>query len=85
MDNGKPTLYVKTFCPWCEMAEEELQRLGVTYDVVDVRRDRAAFDTMHRLSGQTYAPTLVVGDKVLADFGPEELEPFLQEIGLLSR
>jgi hypothetical protein len=33
---------------------------------------------MRRISGQTYAPTLVVGDEVLPDFGPEELEHFLK-------
>ena len=29
---------------------------------------------MKRISGQTYAPTLVSAHRVLADFGPEELE-----------
>jgi hypothetical protein len=45
---------------------------------VDVRRDRAAFAELRRISGQTYAPTLVIGDLVLPDFGPEELEDFLK-------
>jgi hypothetical protein len=43
-----------------------------------VRKDRAAFDELRRVSGQTYAPTLVVGDEVLPDFGPEELAHFLK-------
>jgi hypothetical protein len=38
---------------------------------------------MKRLSGQTYAPTLAVGDLILADFGPEELEEFLQQHQIL--
>jgi len=32
---------------------------------------------MIRLSGQTYTPTLSVDDKLLADFGPDELQFFL--------
>jgi hypothetical protein len=50
--------------------------------VVDVLRDGAAFAEMRRLSGQGLAPTLLAGDRVLADFGPEELEAFLEEHGI---
>jgi len=45
--------------------------------------DRSAFAEMKRLSGQTYAPTLAVGDLILPDFGPEELEEFLQQHQIL--
>jgi glutaredoxin 3 len=72
-------LYVKSGCPWCTNAEEYLDRQGYEYERVDVQQDRAAFDEMKRVSGQTYAPTLVIAEKVLADFGPEELEQFLRE------
>ncbi len=34
---------------------------------------------MIRLSGQTYTPTLAVEDKLLIDFGPDELQVFLQK------
>ena len=78
-----PVLYVKSFCAWCIMAERKLKQLGVNYKQVNVSKDPAAFDEMERISGQTYAPTMVVGDKVFADFGPEELEPFLKEVGVL--
>jgi glutaredoxin len=76
-------LYVKPGCPWCRKAENYLREHGYTYKLVDVIGDRAAFAEMKRLSGQTYAPTLVVGDLLLADFGPEELEQFLQQHQIL--
>jgi glutaredoxin 3 len=72
------TLYIKPGCAWCDMAEEWLQGHGYRYDVIDVHADRRAFDDMIRLSGQRRAPTLVVGEKVLPDFGPEELAVFLK-------
>ena len=72
-------LYVKTGCPWCAIAEEYLERHGYRYERIDVHEDRAAFDEMKRISGQTYAPTLVSAKKVLPDFGPEELETFLRD------
>jgi hypothetical protein len=34
---------------------------------------------MHALSDQTYVPTLVAGDEVLANFDTEQLEKFLRE------
>jgi glutaredoxin 3 len=77
------TLYVKTGCPWCRVAEEYLDRHGYKYEKVDVRREPVAFSEMKRISGQTFAPTLVVGHLFLPDFGPDELEDFLKEHNIL--
>ena len=49
---------------------------GIEYEKIDVIADEAAFDEMVRLSGQELAPVIDVDGKVLADFGPEELENF---------
>lgn len=75
-------LYVKVWCPWCVLAERRLRELDVDYEQIDVERDPAAFREMKVLSGQARTPTLVEGDRVLADFGPEELEPFLAGSGV---
>ncbi len=76
-------LYVKPGCSWCRLAEKFLREHGYTYLLVDVISDRSAFAEMKRLSGQTYAPTLAVGDHILPDFDPEELEEFLQQHQIL--
>jgi glutaredoxin 3 len=65
------------------MAENYLDKRGYKYTKIDVRRDSAAFQELKRISGQTYAPTLVVGDLFLPDFGPDELEEFLKEHNIL--
>jgi glutaredoxin 3 len=44
-----------------------------------VETDREAYAEMIRLSGQTYTPTLSVDGKLLADFGPDDLQQFLQK------
>jgi len=72
-------LYVKSWCPWCVSAKHFLNKHGYRYDEVDVNRDRAAYDEMIRLSGQTLTPTLVASGRVLADFGTDELEIFLKQ------
>ena len=71
-------LYVKTWCGWCVRAKQWLDARGYDYDEIDVERDPAAYREMIRLSGQRFTPTLVADDKVLPDFGPEELEIFLK-------
>jgi glutaredoxin len=76
---SRVTLYVKTGCPWCSEAEEILQRRGISYDRVDVMRDRQAFKTMKEISGQSKAPTMEWDEEILSDFGAEELAAFLKE------
>ena len=71
-------LYVKEGCPWCEAAEEELQRLGVQYERREVRSNPEFFKEMREISGQTKAPVLDLDGRILADFGPEQLSGFLK-------
>ena len=71
-------LYIKQGCPWCIAAEEELQRLGVKYELREVRSNPAYFEEMKKLSGQTKAPVLQLNGRILADFGPEQLPGFLK-------
>jgi glutaredoxin 3 len=71
-------LYIKPGCPWCVMAEDWLQAKGYRYETINVRSDPRLMDEMMRISGQTLAPTLAVGDLVLPDFGPDELAVFLK-------
>lgn len=75
-------LYVKTWCPWCVSAQQWLDARGYRYELLDVEADRATMEEMVRLSGQRRCPTLVVGARVLPDFGPEELEGFLHSAGV---
>jgi len=79
MSSKSMILYVKAGCPWCRLAEDYLDKHGYKYESVDVRRDPDAFAEMRRISGQSYSPTLVLGDLFLPDFGPDELEDFLKE------
>ena len=83
MSSPSTILYIKSGCPWRRVAEEYLNKHGYKYERIDVRLDRAAFDDLKRISGQSYTPTLVKGDLVLPDFGPDELEDFLKRHNIL--
>jgi glutaredoxin 3 len=73
-----PILYIKPGCPWCAQVVEFLTANGVGYREKNVTADQNAFSEMQRKSGQTKAPTLDWRGEILADFGVEELVPFLR-------
>ena len=73
------TLYSREWCSWCIDAKDYLSERGYRFDVIDVGRDREAYAEMAELSEQTYVPTLVAGDEVLANFDTYQLEKFLHE------
>ena len=75
-------LYSREWCSWCIDAKEYLTERGYQFTEVDVGQDRAAYKTMTELSDQTYVPTLVAGDEVLANFDTDQLKKFLSEHGI---
>jgi len=77
MSTKLPILYVKTGCPWCGEVIDFLSSHGIGYRQKNVSQDPAALAEMERVSRQTKAPVLDWHGKILADFGVEELKPFL--------
>ena len=73
-------LFIKPYCPWCQRATRWLDERDVKYETIDVIGDEMAYDEMIRLSGQELAPVIDVDGKVLADFGPEQLAVFWDEL-----
>jgi glutaredoxin len=79
-----PVLYLKPGCPWCEDVVDYLARKKISVRKVIVSGNREAMQEMKDLSGQTKAPTMDWHGEVLADFGVEELVPFLTKRGVVS-
>ena len=79
MADDLPILYVKPHCPWCHEVIEFLSANGIGYREQNVIENQNAFAEMQRKSGQTRAPTLDWRGEILADFGVQELVPFLRE------
>jgi glutaredoxin len=70
-------LYSREWCSWCIDAKEYLEARGYKFTEIDVGEDRQAYEEMKRLSEQTYVPTFVAGQHVLANFDTDQLEKFL--------
>lgn len=72
-------VYVKPGCGWCVDAIDWLEARAIAHTVINVFSDKAAFERMKRISGQSMAPTLEMPDgQVLADFDVVQLERFLK-------
>lgn len=78
-----PVLYLKTGCPWCIEVVDYLARKNIEVEAVTVSGNPEAMHKMTALSGQSKAPSLDWHGEILADFGVEELVPFLQEKGVV--
>jgi len=76
-----PILFIKIGCPWCDEVIDYLDTKKIAYEQVVVSGDRAAMDRMIDLSGQSKAPTMDWDGEILADFGVDELIPFLKSKG----
>ena len=72
-------VYIKPGCPWCVDAIDYLKREGYEFEEIDVIANPDQFDEMRRISGQSCAPTMTLGDLLLADFGVDELKDFIAE------
>ncbi|MFN0126044.1 MAG: glutaredoxin family protein [Verrucomicrobiales bacterium] len=77
-----PKIYVKPGCPWCEEVLDYMEAHDLPYEEVVVTGNRDAMAEMVALSGQTKAPTMDWAGEVLADFGVDELVPFLRKRGV---
>lgn len=76
----KIRLFIKPYCPWCHRAVDWLNARGIKFETLDVISDPEAFDEMIDLSGQSLAPVIDVDGEILADFGPDELAKFWEQL-----
>ena len=77
-----PILYIKPGCPWCDEVVDYLDRKNIEVQTIVVSGNPEAMQEMVDLSGQSKAPTMDWHGEVLADFGVDELIPFLKKRGV---
>lgn len=77
-----PILYIKRGCPWCDEVVDYLERKKIEVETLVVSNNREAMQEMVKLSGQSKAPTMDWYGEILADFGVDELVPFLKKQGV---
>ncbi len=66
------TVYSKPSCVQCVATYRELERKGLTYNVIDLTEDDQAFSTVQSL-GYKQVPVVVAGDQHWAGFRPDKI------------
>lgn len=69
------------YCPDVTRTRQRLAELGIGWTERDVEADDAAAAEMHRLSGRSSVPTVVIGDRVLVEPSNSELDESLAAAG----
>ncbi len=72
-------VYSTPTCPYCVMAKEYLAEKGVSYEDVDVSRDRARAMEMVEKSGQMGVPVIDIGGQITVGFQPRVIDTLLTQ------
>lgn len=60
-------LYILRSCPYCVHVLRYMDKWDLDIELVDVPGPHSARTELKEISGQTYVPTLVDGDRIIAD------------------
>ena len=80
----KLLVYTKRGCFWCEELLDFLREKNVKFEEREVLSNEAFFKEMIGLSGQTKAPTVVLGGEVYADTDKSAIEKVLKINKIIS-
>jgi glutaredoxin-like YruB-family protein len=73
----KVKIYSQPTCPDCNKAKAYLDRKGVPYEDINVRKSKRAMDEMVRTYGIRVTPVIVIGDRVMVGFNAPKIDKLL--------
>jgi glutaredoxin-like YruB-family protein len=75
---AKIVLYTQPDCPPCEIAKHFLSDYGFSYELKNIKKDRAARDELVKKYSSYSTPTFVINDeRVITGFDMDELKKAL--------
>ena len=72
-------IYTIPMCKWCKLLMEHLDANNVSYDNVDVSKDRFSAIEMIKKSGQTAVPVIEIDNNIIIGFDEEQIDKLLDE------
>lgn len=83
------TIYVTTYCGYCDAAKRWLTANGVPYESIDVTKDHAKRIELAQLTGMRTVPQIFVGDTPVGGYtdmrgldNDGKFRPLLDEAGV---
>ncbi|MBI5347515.1 MAG: glutathione S-transferase N-terminal domain-containing protein [Candidatus Aenigmarchaeota archaeon] len=76
---AKVIVYSTPTCPYCYMVKDYLKEKGVSFEEIDVSRDREAAKHMIKKSGQMSVPQIEINGKIIVGFNKAAMEKELNK------
>ncbi len=76
---NKVIVYSTQTCPYCVYAKQYFKENGVSFEDVDVGRDRVRAQEMVKKSGQMGVPVIDINGEIVVGFQPEVFEHLLNK------
>ena len=82
----KVSMYTLSTCPWCRKTKQFFRDRNISFDFIDydladnAEQDRIVTD-MRKHTSHISFPYVVIGDKVVQGYNPEQYEQILKESG----
>ena len=73
---SKPVIYTTPGCPFCAMSRGHLRGRGVPFKEVQVT-DRKRLTELVAASGQTGAPVIKIGKRIIVGYYPDKIDAAL--------
>lgn len=73
----KVKIYSQPTCPDCNRVKAYLDKKGVSYEDINVQKDKKALEEMARRYGIRVTPVVVIGDRVMVGFNAPKIDKFL--------
>jgi len=73
----KIKIYSQPTCPDCNRVKAYLDKKGISYEDINVQKDKKALEEMARRYGIRVTPVVVIGDRVMVGFNAPKIDKFL--------
>jgi glutaredoxin 3 len=84
MNDANITIYSATWCGFCHMAKDYLDKLGVKYSDLDVDSDPKLANESVEKSGQRGIPVIDIGGDIIVGFDRPKIDAALKAHKLLG-
>lgn len=65
-------------CPWCKVTKDYLKSKNVSFEDLDVSKDRNAAMEMIQKSGQRGVPVVEINGNIIVGFDQRSIDKYLQ-------
>jgi len=69
----KVLIYCTQGCPWCIKAMEYLKSKNISFQAIDVSKDKKEADIMFKRSGQLTVPQFWIDSKLIIGFDKQKI------------